>query len=250
MSTLLNLKGFLLAEGIQVCDKKLLKGDEKNKIDACEQLKLIYEVHEKLKGREDIYFLSLHSEIGKVIEEHKIRNKRLERYLRQIVDCKNKTTIEEFIESTGEEVLNRGEECIKSIYSNGYIDIIKRSMKKNEICIGKCFNNNLWYDNGYKINDDSKICFNLVESDCAYYLSKLKRMGSNENWDELIDYYVGIECLDKNSKAFIRALISYPIEYMKTFEKLVYMKKSVDSKLTINKFQDSLKRDGKSLMLK
>ncbi|SHK65090.1 hypothetical protein SAMN02745163_04200 [Clostridium cavendishii DSM 21758] len=248
MSEFWKLDQFLLSEGIEVVDKKR---DAKINIYPYEQLKLIVGVHKKLKKREDIYSLRLHSEIGKEIEEHKVSNKRLERYLREINKKETKDELEEFIEKTGVEVINRAKKSIDKVYESNYIDLIKRSMASNEICIGKCYDNNIWIDEGYKIKDISKFCFNLLEMDCVYYLGKVKRMGYNFDFKNLINYYLTLEGLNNDSYAFIEALISYPVDYIKTFEKFLFMKESNFKKdEIIDKLRLAIKRDGEDLMLK
>ena len=248
MSRSLSLKEFLAQESIQVCEKNKLSKEKLIESEIKKQLKLISEVHSRLMGKNDVYYLRLHSEIGKNIEEYKVKNKRLERYLDMLVSKSNKSDLELFIGNTGKGVLNRGEQCIEAMYNYGYLDIIRRSMHNNEICIGKCMEANLWYDNGYKICDISKICFNLVECDCISYLSRIKKRGEQLPLEELIRCFTTFAGLGKNSEEFIKAMLSYPYEYMKNFEKIRGIKNNLNEEELRDKLDLALKRDGKSLM--
>lgn len=244
----LNVKEFLAQESIQVCERNVFNKEMWIESEIKKQLKIISEIHSRLMGKTDIYYLRLHSEIGKNIEDYKVKNKRLERYLDMLINTSDKSDLELFIESTGKEVLKRAERCIEAIYNYGYVDIIRRSMNNNEICIGKCMETNLWYDNGYKIYDISKICFNLVECDCVSYFSRIKKREEQLPWQELIRCFVTFAGLKKNSEEFIKAMLSYPYEYMRTFEKMRGTKNSLNEEELRNKFDLALKRDGASLM--
>ena len=244
----LSLKEFLAQESIQVCERNKLSKEKLVESEIKRQLELISEIHSRLMGKSDVYYLRLQSEIGKNIEDYKVKNKRFERYLDMLVSKTSKNNLELFIESTGKEVLKRGEHCIEAIYNYGYLDIIRRSMCNNEICIGKCMETNLWYDNGYKIYDISKICFNLIECDCISYLSRIRKREEQLPLEELIRCFTTFAGLDKNSEEFIKAMISYPYEYMRTFEKMKGTKNNLDEQELRNKFDLALKRDGKSLM--
>lgn len=248
MSRSLSLKEFLALESIQVCERNKLNKEKLIEPEIKKQLKFISEVQSRLMGKNDVYYLRLHSEIGKNIEDYKVKNKRFERYLDMLGSKNNKSVLELFIGSTGEEVLKRGEQCIEAIYNYGYLDIIRRSMRNNEICIGKCMESNLWYDNGYKICDISKVCFNLVECDCISYLSRIKKRGEQLPLEELIRCFTTFAGLDKNSEEFIKAMLSYPYEYMRIFEKMRGIKNNLDEEELRDKFNLALKRDGKSLM--
>jgi hypothetical protein len=248
MSSSFSLKEFLAQESIQVCERNKLNKEKLIESDIKKQLKFISEVQSRLMGKKDVYYLRLHSEIGKNIEDYKVKNKRFERYLDMLGRKNNKSVLDLLIGSTGEEVLKRAEQCIETIYNCGYLDIIRRSMSNNEICIGKCMEYNLWYDNGYKICDISKICFNLVECDCISYLSRIKKREEQLPLEELIRCFTTFAGLGKNSEEFIKAMLSYPYEYMRIFEKMRGLKNNLNEEELRDKFYLALKRDGKSLM--
>lgn len=105
MSSSFSLKEFLAQESIQVCERNKLNKEKLIESDIKKQLKFISEVQSRLMGKKDVYYLRLHSEIGKNIEDYKVKNKRFERYLDMLGRKNNKSVLDLLIGSTGEEVL-------------------------------------------------------------------------------------------------------------------------------------------------
>ncbi len=71
--------------------------------------------------------------------------------------------------------INRAEKVIESIYENGYINLVWRSMDRKEICLGKTHFNNIRYNEGIEVIDINKCSYNMVEMDCIELLYKINK---------------------------------------------------------------------------
>lgn len=161
------------------------------------------------------FTLGLASDIWSDIEELKVWNRRTRIIL-------NESGVLEI-----EKIVNKAEQCINKLYDLDYISLINRAMERNEICLGKPFENNLFRDSKLNVIDISKVNFNLVEHDCYKYLSRLKRRGIELQWGKLINYFVQKHELENESETYILALLSYPYDSMK-FIQQYYFKGIVD----------------------
>lgn len=194
-------------------DKDIFITDKKNQqnIDGfSENIKHIdnlVKVEKTISSYDKPYSLGLSSFIWKDIEMFKMWNRR------------GRKLIKDYNLSELEDVVKKAEAVINEIYKIPYLNLIHRSMKNNEICIGKVSQNNIWKDKNIKILDLSKIGFNLIEHDCYKYLYKYKKRGISLEYGKIIDYFIERHNLNNNSKIYIENLLSYPYDSMKTIQK-------------------------------
>jgi hypothetical protein len=213
-----SLKDYLEKRNINISpnQKERILQTNYNEYNILEQIDLICDFHNRVKDGEGIYLLRLQSNIGKEMEEYKVNIKRLRKMLLDIEREGIKDAFENELLSSGHQILFKAEACVKYIEESEYIELIKRSMRSNELSIGSCENTNLWKNENYIcIFDTSKLCFNMVEWDCITYLSKIKRRGIHIDYGKVIESFVLKSGLDKISENYIKAMVSYPYEYMK-----------------------------------
>lgn len=213
-----------------------------------DQIYIISEFHKNTLGYTGRMNRRLDNNIGKTVEQYKVYTKKLERDLEKLKEKERLSQFEKILLQKGDIYLVRAKGCIDSIYKNNYMSLIMRSMKKVEMCIGNTYFNNLRKREGIEIKDVDGCCYNMFEMDMAYLLSKIKRKGVDIDFDSLIKEFCEVECLDINSINFIKAIISYPYEFIRSCNR--YREKS--KKWTEDEYALRLKKaiasDGKSLI--
>jgi hypothetical protein len=213
-----------------------------------EQFSAIYAFHKKSLGFNGYLRKRLNNNTGKVIEEYKFSIKKLAGAINNIKRDEPKNSFEELIIKYGKEVINRGEECITTIYNSDYIEIITRSMRRTEICLGNTDFQNLRKTNFIEVVSFEDCAYNMVEMDCFFLLSKLKRKGVKLDFKRLVNEFCYIEGLDANSSLFLIALLSYPHEFMKCCNKYRQGKEQGHEDRFSEKLIKALIQDGDSLL--
>jgi hypothetical protein len=213
-----------------------------------EQFRAIYAFHEKSLGFNGYLRNRLNNNTGKIIEEYKLYIKRLDKDINKIKRDGPKNSFEELMIKHGSEVINRGEECIRAAYYSDYIEIIKRSMRRVEVCLGNTDFNNLRKNKFTYVVSFEDCSYNMVEMDCFLLLSKLKRKGVNLDFKKLSNEFCYIEGLEATSSKFIMALISYPYEFMRCCNRYREGKKQWHCDRFSEKLVKALIQDGDSLI--
>lgn len=239
-----NFCGFLSTQGFAIVEPwgtKISNTPE-------EQLGLISEFHKKTMGYSGYLGKRLNNATGKKIEDFKVYLKKIKRDLTKIEETGIRNNFEKLILEQSEEFINRAEYCITTIFKANYYDLIGRSMKRTEICLGNTYHDNLRKTEVIEIADIKHCAYNMVECDGAYYLSKLKRSGFSLNWEELIHEYCILEGLDGSSELFIKAMISYPYEVMKCYNRYRYRKKEWSDEEYESRLLKAFEKDGASII--
>ena len=179
----------------------------------------IYDFHEKSIGFSGYLRNRLNNNTGKIIEDYKISIKKLACDINNIKRDEPKNIFEELIIRYGDEVIKRGEECIREVYNSDYIGIITRSMRRTEICLGNTDFQNIQKNVFVEVVSFENCSYNMVEMDCFILLSKLRRKGAELDFQKLAEEFCYIEGLDARSSKFLIALLSYPYEFMKCCNK-------------------------------
>lgn len=211
-----------------------------------EQFRAIYGFHEKSLGFNGYLRNRLNNNTGKIIEEYKMSIKKLASDINNIKREEPKNTFEELIIRYGEDVIKRGQECIRAVYQTDYIGIIKRSMRRCEVCLGNTDFENLRKNNFIEVVSFEDCSYNMVEMDCFTLLSKLKRKGAELDFIKLVNEFCYIEELDASSSKFLIALVSYPHEFMKCCNKYREIKNKDEHRFS-KKLLKALAQDGESL---
>ena len=212
-----NLKELLNSNGVVIVDKKNLDKSVIHYETQClVHIDNLIEIQRIFMKCKEPFSLGLSSSIWNDIEEFKVWNRRA----RAVLSDNNISRVEI--------VINKAEKCIETLYKLNYINLITRAMNRNEICVGRPFESNLFRDRELKLADISKVSFNMIEHDCYMYLSRLKRKQIELQWGELINYFVKKHELGNESEDYILALLSYPYDSMRFIQK--YYRNGIDDK--------------------
>lgn len=179
------------------------------------QFGTIYAIHEKCMGFNGYLRNRLNNNTGKTIEDYKRSIKKLNVDINNIKKDGPQNLSEEIIIKYGQEAMERGEKCIREVQGSNYLEIVKRSMRRCEICLGNTDFQNLRANDFINVVDFNNCCYNMVEMDCLPLLSRLKRKGAKFDFCKLTKEFCYIEGLEADSEKFLIALISYPHEFMK-----------------------------------
>ena len=206
---------------------------------AKEHLKLISQFHKEAMGYKCPINKDIKNNLGKTIEEYKVEIKKIQKYLQ-----KHK----ELLRSETELSLKRAENSINIAENSNYIGLLKRSMARCEICVGGNFPLNTESVNEILVISIEECSYDLVEMDGIYYLSKLKRKDMDLDFEKLVAFYCEEEGLGIDSEKFMLALLSYPREFIKCFERHRLNKRLWTEDQFIKNIEKALKKDGNSLI--
>ncbi len=212
------------------------------------QINIINEVHKLSCGFNGYLRKRINNHTCKLIEDDKIQLKKFRRSLEKIKENGPIDRVEEIVLERGDRVLARGEKVIDTIMNNDYMELVARSMDNVEICLTNVDFDNLGKSETIEIVNFDDIAYNMVEMDCYYFLVKLKRKGFKVDFNKCIDEFCKLEGLGKSSKVFIRALLSYPYEFIKIYEKYKKNKKSWNEEEYIRRLLNGIKEDEMSLI--
>ena len=240
----LNIKGITIVGKYFNYDKNI------HKKDITSQINLIVELHKTLIGCNFNGISRIRSTIGKEVEDYKVQIKKLQRHYDYIVSKPYTNEVEKLILSEGKTMLNQAKEALDHIYVHDYLGVIKRSMNREEICIGKIDRNNLRKNEGkIEIGIIKDLTYNLVEEDLYNYIKKLQRKQFDIDEEELIKLFVHGSHLSFNSFDYLRGLCSYPKDFFKTWERYRDSKKEKTNDEILLGLKKSLKYESKSFIL-
>ncbi|WP_032121272.1 hypothetical protein [Clostridium amazonitimonense] len=211
-------------------EKKITMQKAKNHMD------ILSEMHKKVMGYEGSIGFNLPNNIGKLVEGCKVEIKKNNRFICYLQKQGANNNFESLLLDVGDDYIKRAERCVECVYNWHYIDILYRSMRKCEICIRDSTEENIRKDEHIEIANGKNFCYEILEVDAINYLNKFKRKGVSLDYEELIAYFCNIELLDENSNYFIKAMISYPFEFMKCLNRYKRSKKP----WTLDQYEDKL----------
>lgn len=215
---------------------------------ALEQLEIIAAFHGAAMTYNKINTGMIRNKLGKSVEKYKINIKNLKREVSSISANNVTNEFENILVESSEEYMKRAEQSLQEIYASNYIGLIKRSMKRYEISLGNTYFTNLRKNEGIEIASLKRCAYNMLEIDGVYFINKMKRNGYKLDFEKLISSFCDIEGFNSNSNNFIKALISYPHEYMKCIERY----RENRNMCTVSDFKLCLKRamekDGESIL--
>lgn len=242
---------FLWSKNIKVLEymenESVLLEDTKEE-EIVNQLYLISEFHKKTMGYKGYLGLRLDNKTGSTIEQYKVNIKRLKRYLKNIRLNSASSNFERKLLKVGFDYIKRAENCISEIMNLGYMDIIERSMKRTEICLGITTFDNLNITEGIlEVNSLRKCCYNNIEMDCFYFLSKFRKRNLKLDYKDMINKYCEYEDLDEKSSRFILVLLSYPYEFMKCCKRYRERSKDWSEEEYEERLEKAILKDGEVL---
>lgn len=192
---------------------------EVTKEDCTQQIRYIIEFQNRLMGYRENIIPRLSSSIGKDVENFKVSLKKLKRGINSLEDNRD-SNILIYIKENKEDLISRSEKAIGIVTSDEYYKIIKRSMARYEVCLGKCDRSNLIVsENKVKIANIKYMSYNLIENDIYSYLRKLRKRRIKIDYLDLINLFIDKSNLDKASLNYIIGLLSFPSEEVKLIQR-------------------------------
>lgn len=175
---------------------------------------------------------NINSIIGRKIEGIKVELKRAKEDYIKISNKKDLNVCEIFLLDNGKSIIKKTENAIQKFKNIDFINIVERSMKKNEICIGRIDECNLRVMERIEIGTLKNLYYNLVEEDVYEYLLKIRRKKSCINMNKILDEYIEISKLSSISKEYISILLEVPYDTLKQWRKFRNNKKM----LSVNEY--------------
>lgn len=243
---------YLRKKGITI-NGKYFSSDKKIELkDIISQIELIVELHKTLIGCRFDDASRIRSTIGKEVEAYKVQIKKLQRHYDYIVSKTSTNEVEKLILSEGKIMLKQAKKALNHIYEHDYFGVIKRSMNREEICIGRIDRSNLRkFEGEFQIGTLKGMSYNLVEEDLYNYIKKLQRKEANIDEEELIRTFVYRSHLSFNSLDYLKGLCSYPKDFLKTWER--YKERNKDKSLIdlncIDNKEDKKKKTDEEVLL-
>lgn len=213
-----------------------------------EQIDIVYSFHKSMLGCNEIVSKSIPNKIGKTVEKYKMRIKNLKRDLKSFKDKSALNEFENMVLNTSANYLTRAEACIDILNKCNYINLVKRSMLRFEICLGNTYFDNLRNNNGLEINSLKKCAYNMLEMDGIYLINKVKKNREHIDLQKIISYFCEIEQFNKDSNNFIKALVSYPHAYMKCCERYRLSKKQWDINEYVERLNSAMEQDSNNIL--
>lgn len=211
-------------------------------------LKLISEFHERVMGYNNYISHRLEDKRGRTVEQYKVYIKRVKRYVDSLKQKQVHNHFEKIVLEYGDNFIERANSCISVIYNSGYLELIKRSMDRCEICLGDTNFDNLGKGQYIEVVTLKDCAYDLVELDGIYYLNKLIKRGVNLDYKRLVNKFCEFEQLDKNSVSFMEAILSYPYEFIKCTLKTIKDCKKIEEEKCANKIIKAIELSPYSFM--
>lgn len=211
-------------------------------------LEAISEFHKRANGYTEYSRERIKTCTGRDIEKYKLDVRKARNMLEQTNDTEIKNDYDEFIEHSAEDNIKRAEKSIKFIFNNGYLDLIMRSMKNKEVCIGDSGLENIRKVNFIEVININCCCFNMVENDAVYFLRKIRKKKIDADFESAVSEFCKMENLNSRSADYILALLSYPHEFMKYYKRYIENKRNWNSAECCDKLKEAMLMDGQNLI--
>lgn len=222
----LSFEEWLNIKGITIIGQHFSYDRNISKNDIISQINLIVELQKALLGCSFNELNRIKSTIGKEVESYKVQIRRLQKHYDYIFNRTCTNEIENFILSNGKIMLTQAVNALNYIDEHDYFGVIRRSMNRSEICLGKVDKNNLRRNkNKIEIGTVKAMTYNLVEEDLYNYIKRLQRKELDIDEEELLKVFVYGSHLSYNSIDYLKGLLSYPKDFLKVWERYRNSKK-------------------------
>ncbi|MGG7076339.1 hypothetical protein [Clostridium sardiniense] len=182
---------------------------KKNDINILNHIEIIINLQKILMGYHSVEKNSILSEIGRRVDRIFVMTKKLDIGFNEL----------NYYEKC---VLDKIKKQLKKIEDIDYIDIYRRGMYKDEICIERIDESNLRVVDQVEVGKIKKISFNIVEEDFINYLFKYKKKCNKDALREYAKEYVRRSNLKKSSLQYINLIVDMPCESLKYWYKNRY----------------------------
>lgn len=245
----LSLNKYFESKGIVVIGNYFPHAKDFNRKSCENQIRTMVELHKLLINCKFNNLSRFRSTIGKEIEDYKVQLKKIQHDYQMVFDKNSKNDVEKLFLSEGKRMIYKGMQAIDYICCNGYLDIIKRSMNRDEICIGRADSGNLRKVNGkFEIGVIKGMSYNLVEEDLYKYIKKMQKKGMKIDEEEFIKFFVHQSHLSLSSINYLRGLCTYPRDFFKTWERYKENKKNKSEEEFLELLSKSLKYEEKNFI--
>ena len=243
----LSINDYLKSKGIIVTGKYFSHNKESG-IKSCEnQISIMVELHKLLINCKFNNLTRFGSTIGKELEDFKVQLKRIDRDYKEIFNKNPKNDVEKLFILESKRMICQGYDAIEYVCNNGYLDIIRRSMNREEICIGRADMSNLRKINGvFEIGTIKGMSYNLVEEDLYRYIKRIQKRDIRIDVRDLIRLFAHQSHLSLNSINYLKGLCTYPKDFFKTWEKYKENKRNKTQDEYLDILSRSLKYEDKN----
>lgn len=203
----ITLKNYLLENDVYIMGNYFKK--KKNDINILNHIEIIINLQKILMGYHSVEKNSILSEIGRRVDRIFVMTKKLDIGFNEL----------NYYEKC---VLDKIKKQLKKVEDIDYIDIYRRGMYKDEICIERIDESNLRVIDQVEVGKIKKISFNIVEEDFINYLFKYKKKCNKDALREYAKEYVRRSNLKKSSLQYINLIVDMPCESLKYWYKNRY----------------------------
>ena len=238
---------YLSSRSIIISDERF-KGNVE--VSISDQIQLISDAHKRLLDGKEAIIPRIQSVIGREFEGYKVDIKKNKNYINKIINNKSTNYIEDYLIDEGSRIIKKAQETLSLLDLEIYFSIIKRSMKRYEICLGRVDESSLKRDKNeiIYIRSNKYIVYDLLESDCYNYIKKIKRRKKGYGINNIIDEFVNKSALDQGSIKYLRILSIYPNESMKILNKCRNGRIDITNEDVVSKFRNAKECDGIKLL--
>lgn len=238
---------YLSSRSMIISDEKFKDNAE---VSVSDQIQLISDAHKRLLDGKEAIIPRIQSVIGREFEGYKVDIKKNKNYINKIINNKSTNYIEDYLIDEGSRIIKKAQETLSLLDLEIYFSIIKRSMKRYEICLGRVDESSLKRDKNeiIYIRSNKYIVYDLLESDCYNYIKKIKRRKKGYGINNIIDEFVNKSALDQGSIKYLRILSIYPNESMKILNKCRNGRIDITNEDVVSKFRNAKECDGIKLL--
>ena len=238
---------YLSSRSIIISDEKFKDNAE---VSVSDQIQLISDAHKRLLDGKEAIIPRIQSVIGREFEGYKVDIKKNKNYINKIINNKSTNYIEDYLIDEGSRIIKKAQETLSLLDLEIYFSIIKRSMKRYEICLGRVDESSLkrYKNEIIYIRSNKYIVYDLLESDCYNYIKKIKRRKKGYGINNIIDEFVNKSALDQGSIKYLRILSIYPNESMKILNKCRNGRIDITNEDVVSKFRNAKECDGIKLL--
>ena len=238
---------YLSNRSIIISDEKFKDNTE---VSVSEQIQLISDAHKRLLDGKEAIIPRIQSVIGREFEGYKVDIKKNKNYINKIINNKGTNYIEDYLIDEGSRIIKKAQETLSLLDLEIYFSIIKRSMKRYEICLGRVDESSLKRDKNeiIYISSNKYIVYDLLESDCYNYIKKIKRRKKGYDINNIINEFVNKSALDQESIKYLRILSIYPNESMKILNRCRNGRIDITKEEVVSKLRNAKECDGIKLL--
>ena len=237
---------YLSSRSIIISDEKFKDNAE---VSVSDQIQLISDAHKRLLDGKEAIIPRIQSVIGREFEGYKVDIKKNKNYINKIINNKSTNYIEDYLIDEGSRIIKKAQETLSLLDLEIYFSIIKRSMKRYEICLGRVDESSLKRDKNEIIYIRSNKYIVYIIFILFYnYIKKIKRRKKGYGINNIIDEFVNKSALDQGSIKYLRILSIYPNESMKILNKCRNGRIDITNEDVVSKFRNAKECDGIKLL--